>query len=109
MFLLAGPATNMATLGLVNRELGGRVLAAYLVGIAFTSMVFGLLTDYLVAVWQLDIQGAANNGHDMVPESVTYATAAFLLLLTLRFLWQKRVAARDGGHGHHHAEHGHSH
>lgn len=108
VFLLAGPATNMATLGLVRQELGGRVLAAYLVGIGVTSMLFGLLTDFLVQRWQLDIQGAVSSGHEMMPAFVTYGTAAFLLLLTLRFIWIKwlspsrTVVQHDHGHSHSH-------
>src|SRR5690606_7854180 len=67
VFLLAGPATNMATLGLVRQELGSRALLAYLLGIGVTAMGMGLLTDYLVAQWNLDIQAAVMDGHDLVP------------------------------------------
>ncbi len=36
VFLLAGPATNLASVGLLRRELGTRATVAYLVGIAVT-------------------------------------------------------------------------
>ena len=102
VFLLAGPATNMATLGLVRKELGGRVLTAYLTGIAVTSFAFGLLTDYLVQYWHLDIQGSVSAGHELVPAFVSYGTSAFLVLLTVRFLWQKWGPAQSHSHSHAH-------
>ena len=49
VFMLAGPATNIATLGVVASELGKRAVAAYLVGVIGVAIAFGFLTDYLVA------------------------------------------------------------
>ena len=42
VFLMAGPATNVATLGAVYRAFGSRTLAVYLVNIVIGSVVFGL-------------------------------------------------------------------
>lgn len=102
VFLLAGPATNMATLGLVRQELGSRALLAYLLGIGVTAMGMGLLTDYLVAQWNLDIQAAVMDGHDLVPALISYTSAGLLALLTLRFAAQKLRAptGREPAHTH---------
>ena len=48
VFLLAGPATNLASIGLLRRELGTRATVAYLVGIAVTSVVLGSAVDALL-------------------------------------------------------------
>ncbi len=48
VFLLAGPASNMASIALVRRELGTRALLAYLIGVAGVSILLGLALD---AVW----------------------------------------------------------
>lgn len=53
VFLLAGPATNLATMGVIQREMGGRTLVLYLAGIAISSIALGLLTNGMVS--QLDI------------------------------------------------------
>ncbi|MBN1516394.1 SO_0444 family Cu/Zn efflux transporter [Candidatus Sumerlaeota bacterium] len=49
VMLLAGPATNVATMSVVRKMLGGRGLAIYLSSIAFCSLALGLLTD---AIWR---------------------------------------------------------
>ena len=48
VFLMAGPATNVATLGAVYRTLGAKVLAIYLGTIIAGSMVGGLLFGWLI-------------------------------------------------------------
>ncbi len=47
VFLMAGPATNVATLGAVWRGFGGRVLAIYLATLVLGSVGFGLAFDVL--------------------------------------------------------------
>jgi len=43
VFLIAGPATNVATLAVFGKVLGKRILAVYLGSIVIVSVVFGLL------------------------------------------------------------------
>ncbi|MBW2276735.1 MAG: permease [Deltaproteobacteria bacterium] len=45
VFLIAGPATNMATMSVVSKMIGGRALAIYLVVIAAGSLGVGAATD----------------------------------------------------------------
>ena len=49
VFLMAGPATNVATLGAVYRGLGGRVLSVYLGTLIIGSISFGLLFESWLA------------------------------------------------------------
>ena len=48
VFLMAGPATNIATLGAVYRGIGGRALGVYLGTILVGSMGLGILFDSLI-------------------------------------------------------------
>ncbi len=48
VFLMAGPATNAATVGAVNRSFGGRVLAVYLGTLISGSMLLGWLFDFVL-------------------------------------------------------------
>lgn len=48
MFLLVGPATNIATMAVVGRDLGGRSLLVYLLSIAVVAVLFGLGTDMVL-------------------------------------------------------------
>lgn len=46
VFMLVGPATNIATVSLVKQELGARALCAYLSSIIAVSYVFGWTVNY---------------------------------------------------------------
>ena len=60
VFLMAGPATNVATLGAVYRAFGGKILGVYLTNIVVGSVVFGLGYEALFG----DIQATAVPAHD---------------------------------------------
>ena len=48
VFLLAGPATNAATMVVVGRDLGRRSLLIYLASIAVLAVLAGLATDFVM-------------------------------------------------------------
>lgn len=49
VFLIAGPATNAATLSFAGAKLGKRTLFMYLLSIMTTALLFGLILDYIWA------------------------------------------------------------
>lgn len=55
VFMLAGPATNIATLMVVKNELGPRSLAGYLSGVIFSALFTGLAFDVFLQVFQINI------------------------------------------------------
>lgn len=80
VFLLAGPATNMATLGLLRKEMGTPTLWIYLVGVCVSSILLGLLTDLMVSVLGWDIQAQINATAETLPEWVEIGAAVVLLV-----------------------------
>lgn len=56
VFLLTGPATNVATIGIVKQHLGTRSLVGYLIGVIGSAIFCGLLLDYFVELnnWHFD-------------------------------------------------------
>ncbi|MBW1762507.1 MAG: permease, partial [Deltaproteobacteria bacterium] len=48
VFLMAGPATNIATIGAVKRAFGGRVLAVYLATVVIGSVGLAYLYDAFI-------------------------------------------------------------
>ncbi|UCB54085.1 MAG: SO_0444 family Cu/Zn efflux transporter [Thiotrichales bacterium] len=84
VFLLVGPATNIAGLALVSKELGFRVTLIYLAGIAVVSVAMGLLLEYLLQTtsWQVDVRlGEASM---MMPMLLTWGSAILLLILAIK-------------------------
>jgi hypothetical protein len=95
VFLLAGPATNAATMVVVGRDLGRRSLALYLASIAVVAVAFGLLTDLALA----SVPSLATSLHQHVhaaPAGVAWPFAVALVALILNGLrmrlraWQAR-------------------
>lgn len=116
-FLLAGPATNVATMTTVGKFLGRRSLVIYLATIMGLSLFFGWALDVLVpAEWARKAAAGAHQ-HGVLPEWLSFGCAALLLLvmangLRLRLVpywmaWRDRAdkssqpPAPPGKHCHH--------
>jgi hypothetical protein len=84
VFLLAGPATNIATLTVLVGILGKRAAAIYLLAIGICSVVFGLLLDQVYGL--LDVSAAAMIGHesDVLPAWTKIVAAVFTLLISIK-------------------------
>ena len=92
VFMLTGPATNIASLGVIKSELGNRAIAAYLIGVVATAIVFGLLTDYLDDVWVLNISAHSAMHQHSESNSLTTACAIVLALAMAIQLGKKLIA-----------------
>ncbi len=86
VFMLAGPATNIATLGVVGKELGKRAVFAYLIGVIGTALAFGFLTDYLVAQYVFVVAPMMGEEHEVLPHWLSLAAGIVLAILILRLL-----------------------
>ncbi|MDH3583262.1 MAG: SO_0444 family Cu/Zn efflux transporter [Phycisphaerae bacterium] len=84
VFLLAGPATNIGSMGVIRKELGSRTLIVYLMGICAGSVLLGLLTDVVVARWDLNIVAQASEAAHFVPHWLALASGIVLIGLGLR-------------------------
>jgi uncharacterized membrane protein YraQ (UPF0718 family) len=91
VFMLVGPATNIATMGLVKTELGNRTLAIYLASVVGIGFAFGYLTNYLVTLWEMDFLAQAQHAHAMVNTPLTYGTSILLAGLMIYGLLGKAL------------------
>ena len=62
VFMLTGPATNIATMGVIREQLGNKSLVAYLIGVIGTAIACGLAMNALYATfgWPLQLSMAAH-------------------------------------------------
>ena len=96
VFLLAGPATNIATMGIVRREMGNRTLATYLGGICVSAVVLGLLTDVLVEALSIDVTAQLGSRGELVPVWFAALCGAVLLVFALRRLLPSAMIRGSG-------------
>lgn len=88
VFLLAGPITSAATLGLLRREFTNVGLAWYLGGIVASTVAIGMATDAVIGLTAVDVATQAGAARELLPEWLEAAALAVLLWLGSRPLRQ---------------------
>lgn len=98
VFLLAGPATNIATLGVINKELGKKAMIAYLSAIGICALGFGILTDEISTRLGIDVVSNLQDQEHLVPHFVAWAAVVVLILSQkyIRKFWLPIFSKKDG-------------
>jgi len=102
VFLLAGPASNLASLALVRRELGGRALAAYLVGVGGVSVLLGLGLDALIGATGLDLLSGiadADTGRHELPVILSVLSLLILVIASVKPFRRYLIHGKAGEDG----------
>ena len=89
VFMLAGPATNIATLGVVTKELGKRALYGYLGGVIGVAVIAGFITDYVVERFGFVVAPQIGEQHAMLPQSVVAISGIILAILMGKVIYDK--------------------
>jgi len=96
VFLLAGPATNVAALTVMAGIIGKRATAIYLVAIAVSTVVFGLILDQVYSALGVSAQAVVSGAATEIPTWIEVAGALALVLLSLPLFFRKtREALRS--------------
>jgi uncharacterized membrane protein YraQ (UPF0718 family) len=95
VFLLAGPATNAATLTVVSRYLGKAATVVYVLSIAVCSLLFGWLTNAFYAWAGLDITRWVSDLGSATESPWMVAFAIVLVLLLARCYLPRRTVAKS--------------
>lgn len=93
VFLLAGPATNAATISVVYGLFKKRATAIYLGSIALCSILMGLLLDNVYGWFGITAHAVAGQAAELIPAWLSTVTAVLLLVLMIRSLaknWRYR-------------------
>ena len=84
VFLLVGPATNIASITVLTKMLGKRSTVLYLVSIAVVSVLCGLTLDQIYASLGISAKAAVGKAAEITPEWLQNAATLLLLLLSVR-------------------------
>lgn len=96
VFLLAGPATNAATITMVTKFLGKRTAMLYLGMIAFCSMAFGLLLDYVYFKLGIEASSIVGSTSETMPEVLKTAFAMLLMPLMVYGIYDEIKRKKQG-------------
>lgn len=96
VFLVAGPATNAATIAILSKRLGRQQMAIYLGTLVLGSIIFGYLLDWMMQIVSLEgfnpekmiLIGTENSGSAWI--SITTAILLFGFLLRSAFMKTKK-------------------
>lgn len=80
VFLLAGPASNIGSLGVIRKELGQRAMLAYLAGVTIVAVAAGLILDALLTRTGIDIQAEISASDHILPLWLSWISIAILLI-----------------------------
>ncbi|RKE04214.1 SO_0444 family Cu/Zn efflux transporter [Marinifilum flexuosum] len=99
VFLMAGPATNAATITVLNKVLGKKTMWAYLISIISGAIVFGLLIDNLLprewfAFGGLHHHMTGHEGHWELPNWLKWGSSISLSLLIINGYFQKYLSSK---------------
>ncbi len=87
VFLMAGPASNVATVGAVYRGFGRRVLVIYLLTIVVGSLAFGYTFDFVLS-GRLGGDGGDREMHAHGTGPLALGLSVLFVLLVLRYAWR---------------------
>jgi uncharacterized membrane protein YraQ (UPF0718 family) len=98
VLLLAGPATNLGTIGIVKRELGTAALIAYLTGVCGVAIAMGLATDALIGAMAIDVRAQTDAAAHLVPSWLAIGSTVVLGILLLRIALRSLPRAGSNAH-----------
>lgn len=97
VFLMAGPATNAATITVLNKVLGRKATFSYLISITIGALLFGLLIDNVLPREWFDMKGfhahmQGHEGHFELPLWLKWGSSITLVLLILNGYRKKYIS-----------------
>lgn len=91
VFLMAGPATNAATMTVIGKNLGKKTLIIYLSSLIIGALGFGLIIDtFLPASWFNISTILEGHNHEIIPHWISVLLSIILVILLL-FSFGKKI------------------
>ncbi len=99
ILLIAGPATNTATLSFVLGKLGRKTFIVYITSIVISAVIFALMVDYLLGI-KPDVVATATHAQSI--SLINTVSAVILILLIISAFLR---TGKHNEHSHSHGEH----
>jgi uncharacterized membrane protein YraQ (UPF0718 family)/copper chaperone CopZ len=90
VFLMAGPATNAATITVLWRTIGRKSTLIYLATIVLGAVFFGLIVNFLPSAWFSHQHSMMQHDHsEMIPAWLGYLSSIILISLIINGYYRK--------------------
>ncbi len=89
VFLLTGPATNVASLIVVGKFLGKRSALIYLASICLSAIVLGITLNWIYLSLGIDIKASIGKAGEIIPHALKSIAAVILLLFMSNSIYHK--------------------
>ncbi len=97
VFLMAGPATNVATISVITKVLGKKTLFYYLFSIITGALIFGFIVNYFFPndfLFRKTFDLSGGHEHHLIPLWARTASGVTLILLIANGYIQKLISGR---------------
>ena len=92
VFLMAGPATNIATISVIKKIMGDRTLYIYLA----TIFISAIVTGWLINQFMVDTVVANSHGaHEHFPQWIVFASTILLLAVSINALLPNSLQTKN--------------
>ena len=92
VLLIAGPATNIASLTVLTGVLGKRATAIYLITIAVSAVFFGLVVDQIYVSFGLSAQAMVGQTSEIMPMWAGLAGTLIIIFISIKPVFQAIMA-----------------
>ena len=96
VFLLAGPATNIASLTVLTGVLGKRATAIYLTAIAVCALGFGMVLDWFYAMQGVSATALAGQAAEILPAWLAWPAVVILLAISAKPVFTGLISKLGG-------------
>lgn len=106
VFLMVGPATNVATISVLGKVMGRKALMVYLISITLCAILFGWMINHLLPSEWFTMMMAhhAEHDHQMLPHWLQVGSAITLFVLLLNVYLKKIRPVKEKSISNHMAE-----
>nr|WP_136251961.1 SO_0444 family Cu/Zn efflux transporter [Ningiella ruwaisensis] len=103
VFMLAGPATNVSTMGMISKEMGKRTLMLYLFAVISSSIGLGYLLNWGFSTFEWTLPNTLPHAHEHSSLQGIYTASAIILAilmlknqLSASLSWMKKQEVHQG-------------
>lgn len=86
VYLLAGPASNIGSLGVIRQELGQRALIAYLGAVTGVAIAAGYLLDWLIEATGSSVQAQLMASQHLIPHWLAWLSLIAMVIAAINSL-----------------------